>query len=65
MAPWNDGEPDKRVSRGIKGTSNSGLILELRGANKRAFLARDLTRSGTRMEEVRKIVKGDQMRIIR
>jgi transcription termination factor Rho len=65
MAPWNDDEPDKRVPRGIKRTGYSRMILDLRCADKRTFLARDLTRSGTRMGEFLEIVKGHQMRIIR
>src|SRR5438034_583971 len=51
---------DEVIFEEFKGTGNSELILDRKVADKRTFPAMDITRSGTRKEEL--LVPGDQLK---
>ena len=51
---------DEVIFEEFKGTGNSELILDRKVADKRTFPAMDITRSGTRKEEL--LVAGDQLK---
>ncbi len=51
---------DEVIFEEFKGTGNSELILDRKVADKRTFPAMDITRSGTRKEEL--LVPADQLK---